>query len=139
MKLLLAIAMLFGPCKMLFAQSQLEVVVSNVKNNEGTIRVGIFRDQETFLKKAVYGKVVNAEIERTIVLFDDMPPGKYSVSIIHDENGNEELDTNLLGVPKEGIGFSNDARGSFGPPSFEKTTITVETGKRTITILMRYL
>jgi uncharacterized protein (DUF2141 family) len=139
MKFLIVIAWLFGPCNVLFAQSQLEVVVSNVKSDKGNVRVGIFKDEKTFLKDATYGKVVKANSGQTTVVFEDLPPGTYAVSIIHDENENNELDTNLLGIPNEGIGFANDAMGTFGPPDFEKASITVETGKKSVVIRMRYL
>lgn len=139
MKILSVISLLFGVYNMLFAQSQLEVVVKSVKNDSGNIRVGIFSDKDTFLKKAVYGKVVKSKSGQTTVVFDDLPPGKYAVSAIHDENENNELDTGLFGIPKEGFGFGNDAMGSFGPPSFEKATITVEPGKTSISITLRYL
>jgi uncharacterized protein (DUF2141 family) len=46
-------------------------------------------------------------------------PGRYAVSVIHDQNGNGKLDTNLVGLPTEGYGFSRDARGTIGPPGFE--------------------
>ena len=131
--------LLFGPANMSFAQSQLEVIVKGIKNDRGNIRVGVFKDENTFLKTAAYGKVVKAKAGELTVLFDNIPTGKYAVSIIHDENENNELDSNFLGIPKEGFGFANDAVGKFGPPSFEKATTTVETGKRTITITVKYL
>ena len=50
--------------------------------------------------------------------FEDIPPGTYALAVIHDENSNGKLDTNWLGIPTEGYGFSNDARGLLGPPTF---------------------
>ena len=49
---------------------------------------------------------------------DDLPFGRYAISAYHDENGNGELDTGLFGIPSEDYGFSNNARGGFGPPDF---------------------
>lgn len=43
-----------------------------------------------------------------------------SNALFHDANGNGRLDSNRLGIPVGGIGFSNNATGSFGPPAFEK-------------------
>lgn len=140
MRVMLIVCLLFGPSKMLFAQSQLEVVVKNIKNATGNIRVGVFKDAKTFLKKAAYGQVVKSQQNQITVLFSDLPPGTYAISIIHDENENGELDSGMFGIPKEGFGFANDAMGTFGPPSFEKASVAVETGKPTaITIQMRYL
>jgi uncharacterized protein (DUF2141 family) len=59
--------------------------------------------------------------------------------VIHDENDNGKLDSGTFGIPREGFGFGNDAMGTFGPPSFKKASITVEQGKISISISMRYL
>ena len=55
----------------------------------------------------------------------DLPSGNYAVGAFHDVNRNNQLDTNLFGIPKEQHGFSNDASGSFGPPSFDDAAISV--------------
>jgi len=139
MKILPMVLVSFVACNVLFAQSQLEVVVKKIKNDKGNIRVGIFKEEKTFLKKAIYGKVIKAQGSEAKVVFDDIAPGTYAISVIHDENENDELDSGMFGIPKEGFGFANDAMGTFGPPDFKKASITVETGKRTITISLRYL
>lgn len=120
------------------AQSQLEVIVKNIKNDKGSIRVGIFKDKDTFLKTAAYGKIVKAREGELSVVVDNIPPGTYALSIIHDEDEDGELTTNFIGMPKEGFGFGNDTMGKFGPPSFEKASITVESGKKTTSIRLRY-
>ena len=66
--------------------------------------------------------------------FDDLPEGEYAISIFHDENNNNELDTNFLGIPKEGLGASNDARGHFGPPKYKDVKFYLKNGSKTITI-----
>lgn len=55
--------------------------------------------------------------QRALCTFD-VPPGEYAVAVYHDENDNGRLDRGVFGIPVEGTGASNDARGSFGPPSF---------------------
>jgi uncharacterized protein (DUF2141 family) len=54
------------------------------------------------------------------IVIQDLPAGNYAIASYHDENGNGKLDTNALGMPEEGYGFSNDARGTFGPPKFSE-------------------
>ncbi|MGO1118427.1 DUF2141 domain-containing protein [Rhodovibrionaceae bacterium A322] len=66
-------------------------------------------------------KLVTAD--QTRVVFSDLPPGRYAVAAFHDQNGNEELDSNLLGIPTEGYGFSKGASGLAGPPSFEDAAV----------------
>jgi uncharacterized protein (DUF2141 family) len=108
------------------AQVRIEVIVMDVRDTTGTIRVGLFADAETFLKKAAQGKIVKATAGRCVAVFEQVPAGTYAISVIHDSNRNEKLDTNFFGVPKEGFGFSNDVMGKFGPPSFEKAKVIVE-------------
>lgn len=55
----------------------------------------------------------------------DLKPGRYAVKIFHDENGNGALDTNVIGIPKEGYGFSNNG-GRFGQPSFDDAAVAVD-------------
>lgn len=107
------------------AQAKLEVTVSKIKNQQGVIRVGLFSTEENFLKKAIDGRVVKADNQSVAVVFENLKPGDYAVSVIHDENENGDLDSNFLGMPTEGFGFGNNAMGTFGPPSFEKAKITV--------------
>ncbi len=111
----------------LFAQNtSLEVTVKNIKGTKGTIRIGLFTTEADFLKTAVKGKVVDANGSEVKVVFEDLPAGEYAVSVIHDENGNEKLDTKAMGIPKEGFAFGNNAMGAFGPPSFDKAKVKLE-------------
>ena len=108
------------------AQVRVEVIVLNVKDTTGMIRVGIFADPQAFMKKPILGKIVKAAEGRCVAVFERVPTGTYAISVIHDSNRNEKLDTNFFGIPKEGFGFSNDVMGTFGPPSFDKAKVTVE-------------
>jgi uncharacterized protein (DUF2141 family) len=58
-------------------------------------------------------------------VFTQLPPGRYAAIVIHDENDNGRLDTNVWGVPTEGYGFSNDALGFLSAPSFDAAAVTV--------------
>ncbi|MDX5950255.1 DUF2141 domain-containing protein, partial [Azospirillum brasilense] len=65
--------------------------------------------------------------------------GTYAVQSFHDENQNLELDRNFLGLPKEGVGFSNDAPMRFGPPRYADATLTVTEPITRTTLTLRYL
>lgn len=67
-----------------------------------------------------------------------MPAGTYAVSVIYDEDGNGELNTGLLGIPTEPVGFSNNAAGLFGPPDFAEAAIVL-TAPRTIEIRLAHV
>jgi uncharacterized protein (DUF2141 family) len=107
------------------AQYRVEVVVTSVKDTTGMILVALYANQNSFLKKPFAGKSVKATAGQAIVVFENVPAGDYAASMIHDANKNGKLDTNFFGVPKEGFGFSNDAMGTLGPPSFEKAKFTI--------------
>jgi uncharacterized protein (DUF2141 family) len=135
--LLVVAAILALSPSFLLAQGKLEVTVKNIKKAKGTIRVGLFTNEKDFLKKAAEGKVVKANsAEEVTVVFENLKPGDYAISVIHDENENGELDKNIMGIPKEGFAFGNNAMGTFGPPSFEKAKITLgsTTDKQTISL-----
>jgi len=119
------------------AQS-LTVSIKNVVSDKGTLRVGIFNSQADFLKKQLYGQIVKSKSGELQVVFEGIPEGVYAVSIIHDENENGELDSNFFGIPKEGFGFSNDAMGTFGPPSFEKASFNLKE-KSALTVNLKYM
>jgi uncharacterized protein (DUF2141 family) len=121
-------------------QSRLEIVVKNLRDIKGSIRVGLFTNKQDFLKNAVEGKVITVTGDNMIVVFDNLKPGDYALSIIHDENDNGKLDMNFIGMPKEGFAFGNNAMGAFGPPSFSKSKVNIQ-GSMVVRqeISMRYL
>lgn len=110
----------------LVAQGKLEVTIKNVKESKGTIRVALFNSENDFLKQPIESKVVKASATETNVVFDNLKPGEYAVSVIHDVNENKELDKGFMGIPQEPYGFSNDARGKFGPPSYVESKLEVK-------------
>ena len=109
----------------LIAQDKLEVTIKNIKESKGLIRVSLFNNENDFLKQALESKTVKASNEVKVV-FDNLKPGEYAVSVIHDVNENKELDKGFMGIPQEPYGFSNDARGKFGPPSYEESKLIVK-------------
>ncbi len=119
-----------------FAFSQnvsVTVVIEDLRTDEGTLLIQILNEKEEPVQK----KSVEIKEGRISVIFDEVPAGKYAVSYIHDENNNNELDTGMMGIPKEGYGFSNDARGFMGPPSFEDQMFELVTDTR-MTLKTKY-
>jgi len=121
----------------LSAQTKVTVTIENIKGDKGSIRIGVFDNEGDFLKKPIDGRIVKANGSEVTVVFDKLKPGNYAISVIHDENENTELDTKM-GIPKEGIGFSNNVMGNFGPPSFEKSSFTIS-DEKTLNIKLKYL
>ena len=138
-KNILLLITVLGFTQGLYAQNQsLTVSIKNISSDKGTLRVGIFNSQTDFLKKQLYGQIIKSKSGDMKVVFENIPVGAYAISIIHDENENGELDSNLFGIPKEGFGFSNDAMGTFGPPSFEKASFNLKENS-TMTVNLKYM
>lgn len=115
------------------AQQNLEVTIKKVHQKKGgTVRVALFNNSDSFLKKPV--KVWEERVNDMEVkaLFINLDEGEYAISVFHDTNDNRKLDTNIMGIPSEPYGFSNDVMGAFGPPSFERAKFKVEGGTRTV-------
>ncbi len=64
----------------------------------------------------------------------DLPPGTYAVSVYEDLNGNHKLDRNLLGIPQEPVGASNNPKAHLGPPNFDECSFHVGDTPKNITI-----
>jgi uncharacterized protein (DUF2141 family) len=120
------------------AQSTLVVNIKDIKNNNGDILIGLYDSTSNFPRKVATGKVVKVTDKEMQITFADIKPGNYAVSVLHDENQNKDLDTNKLGIPKEGYGFSNNVMGVMGPPSFRKARFNVPAGDSAISIKMKY-
>lgn len=117
-KILIVLVFLIGG----FVQAQnasLEVKMTGFENNTGKVKVGLYNSEENFLKTVYKNVVVDIKSNSAIAKFEDLPKGVYAVSVFHDENGNGTLDKNGFGIPTEGYGTSNDAKGFMGPPAFE--------------------
>ena len=102
--------------------STLTVTILNFRNNLGQVSVALYSSEDGFPKspdKAV--KIVTAPIsnKKSVVVFESLPAGEYAISVFHDENKNGKMDSNFFGIPKEGVGASNDARGHLGPPHYK--------------------
>jgi uncharacterized protein (DUF2141 family) len=109
-----------------------EVHVTGVAAGKGKVNVAVC-DQARFLKQCVYSGSAPAREGDNTIAVRGVPAGSWAVLAYQDENENDELDRNLIGIPRENYGFSRDARGKFGPPSFEDAAIAVrEDGAATV-------
>lgn len=119
----------------------MQVQVTGARNSKGHVLVSLFNSGDGFpekeskaiqkLKLKVNGKVATGS-------FSSLPAGDYAIAILHDENDDLKMNTNWIGMPKEGFGFSNNAMGMFGPPSFAKAKVVYKGGSQTIEIKLKY-
>jgi len=119
----LALAVVALPFASVVANAaELAITVKEVRNASGWVLIAVYDSDASFLKLQLAKAELKAHASKGEVKFvvHDLPPGKYAVTAFHDENDNGKLDKNWLGVPTEGYGFSNEAKGSFGPPKFDR-------------------
>jgi len=115
--------------------ASIEVRVQGV-TAKGKVLVAVC-DKTTFLKDCAYSGSAPAKAGETVVTVDGVPTGSWAVLSYQDENDNGKLDRNVLGIPKEPYAFSRDARGRFGPPSFEDAAFELRDEKAVTTIRLR--
>lgn len=117
--------------------ADIEVKIENITELTGTLLWSVFDSEESYKSEsqplvAGRSRVTAQSIKVTL---HDVPEGSYAIKLFHDANDNGEMDTNLLGLPQEGYGFSNNG-GGFGPASFSDAKVDV-TDDTQITIRLR--
>jgi uncharacterized protein (DUF2141 family) len=119
----------------------IKVTVSDLRNTKGVVRACLTPDKDDFPKcrKTSANSVVVSAGKTVSLSFAGVKPGRYAIALLHDENNNNKADRALMMMPKEGFGFSRDAKVRMGPPSFESAAFTVEGGTSSQSIRMRYL
>lgn len=108
---------LFYPQKV---EYQLVVNFSGLRSNDGQVLMKIVDQNEVKVSGHVL-KIRNNKASLSLKLKE----GSYAISAFHDKNSDKKLNTNSVGIPKEAYGFSNNARGWFGPPDLEDQLIKV--------------
>lgn len=118
----------------------LTVNVKGLRNDKGRLAVALFDSAAAFPRQegAFRGQLVRIAGGRAAVTFGNLRPGLYAVAVLHDENENEKMDFNFLGMPLEGYGFSNDAAALFGPPSFASAAFRLLPRPSRVSISARY-
>ena len=96
-----------------------KLTINGIDKIEGDIRIAVFNSEEKYTKDPVHAIVLPVDSTTMVWEKAKMPHGEYAIAVYHDKNRNGKIDTNLLGIPKEDYGFSNDARGRFGPASWK--------------------
>jgi len=118
------------------------VRITGLRSSEGNLSVALFNAKKGFpgkYERAVRKARIPAAGAEHVVVFGDVPYGTYAVAVQHDENGNGKLDTNFLGMPKEGVGTSNNPKSKFGPPSFDAASFVLDRKSVELTVNLRYL
>lgn len=115
----------------------LSVNVKNIKQKKGKILIAVFDNEEQFMKHRISEKTVSVEKLGNMNIELKLPKGKYAITLFHDINDNNELNTNLIGIPKEPYGFSNNPRIVFGPPGFKQTSFDLMSNYQMMDIVLK--
>lgn len=116
-----------------FSQYSLTVEITAIRNNTGKIMVQVFDENE----KAIHQQICDIQDKKVTVSVSGLKRGKYAVRFYHDENLNQVMETNIVGKPTEGYGFSNNVTGKFSMPPFEKWLFDLN-GDKTIVLKTVY-
>tara|TARA_B100001123_G_scaffold30982_1_gene32562 strand:+ start:541 stop:960 length:420 start_codon:yes stop_codon:yes gene_type:complete len=108
--------------------AELTVWVTNVQSDAGQIICSLYSDASNFLDTPAPGlkQSATAQTNTSRCYYPDLPDGTYAAVVMHDENSDGELESNLIGYPLESWGMSNDPLALFGPPTFEEAAFTLE-------------
>lgn len=135
---MLAIAAFLLPAASPLASLEIDIV--KLRSQKGLLRICLTARPQSFpdCKNDPQALTRSVPATQTTVTFEGLAPGSYAAAIIHDENGNAKLDT-LMGIPREGFGFSRNPAIGFGPPSFNAARFAVDAAAAPQQVRMRYL
>ena len=106
--------------------ADLTVKVTDVEKGKGHLMIALYKSEDDYKSdKASFAQKVEALNSQEIVIFENVPDGEYAIKMYQDENDNNEMDFNMVGIPKEGYGFSNNV-GMFGAPEYTEAKFSVK-------------
>jgi len=122
-------------------RGDLTVIVTGLKNNSGVVRIGLNNTKKNYLSRgslpSFRAGVCAIENNTARHVFRDIPAGEYTIKLYHDENNNDTVDANMLGIPREAYAFSNNVRGVLGLPRYEKAKFAFNAPAMTMEIAIR--
>jgi len=120
----------------------IHVKILDIRNSTGAVACALFESSEGFPTEYLYSAsnimFIKVRDRQARCDFEDIPPGTYALAVVHDENMNGKLDVNWMKIPKEGYGFSNDAKALLGAPSFSAASFAYDGQNLDLTIRLNY-
>ncbi len=100
---------------------KLVLKISNIQKMQGDIKIGVFKSESSFLKEDLAVKNYSIKVIKNtaILTISDLPKGEYAISMFHDENSDNKMNTNFIGIPKEPYGFSNNVKPKMSAPKYK--------------------
>ena len=119
--------------------AELTVIVEGIRNAKGDVRFALFDVPDQFPRgKKLDSTDIPAISGSVTARFKNIKPGAYAVAIHHDENGDKEMNTNFIGLPEEGYGFSYDARVFIFPPGFDAASFNMGIADKIVRLSVIY-
>lgn len=139
MKYVLLVSFAFWSHSLYSQTYDLSVSIAGMKSTNGEIQIGLYNNKESFPLDGKQYKLffIDAAIFTGIYTIKDLPGGEYAIAIFHDKNSDKVCNTNFLGIPKEGYGFSNNIKPRFSVPAFNDCKIELNSNM-SITIKLIY-
>lgn len=135
---LIVLLLLLGAAPAQEGHGVLTIDVGNVRVAKGIVHVDVCPEAQFLKEDCPWSGNAPARLGETRVTVNNLPAGRYAVQAFLDENSNGKVDRALFGIPKEGVGFSNDAKIRFGPPKFAEAVFPFDGTSRTIRFNLRY-
>lgn len=120
--------------------ADLHVDVAMLRSGKGMLRLCLTADPKNFPACVGDARAITRSVPagNPDMVFAGLPTGNYALAVIHDENGNNKLDT-MLGIPREGFGFSRNPTITFGPPRFAAARFQLDTDANRQQVRMKYM
>ena len=118
------------------------LVVEELRSDQGQVLVNLYLSEDAFLSSrlALWQKAVPVPPGASQVEIElELPLVEFALGVLHDEDGDGEMDTNFIGMPKEGMGASNNPTSRFGPPKWEDALVDSVQPGDTLRIQANYL
>jgi uncharacterized protein (DUF2141 family) len=114
----------------------LTVTISGLNNDRGNVKIGLFNSEASWddKEKKFAGAQLNIANRKAVWVLKDIPYGQYAIKFFHDENNDDKLNTNVIGMPKETYGFYKSGTGKFIPPGFDKAKFRFDTPRLEIVL-----
>lgn len=122
------------------AQQTHTLVINNLGNKKGVLHIGWYNNAGDFRKpdKAVLSRSVAVEGKETVsVVFENVREGSYAIAVFLDINGDKKINTNMLGIPRERYGFSNNVYPAFRAANFKEASFEINEKESTQAIRLK--
>jgi uncharacterized protein (DUF2141 family) len=119
----------------------LTLYIQGCRNDKGYLLVSLFNQSSGYPADAQKAfKKIRVPVKKgiTVIEWKEIPEGNYAIAVLHDENEDGKMNTSLIGLPKEGYAFSNNAMGLAGPPSFTKASFEIKSSGTLHRVQLRY-